>query len=185
MAENRPPIRLVAADGTRLGVYADYTKNVKETMPAASQDWVDVSILYLGKSTTDFTTGHIYTCLPSGSGYMWADVTPLEGSSTNSNMVGSVSFSVPEGAGTTVLLTRELLGVVEDTPEYDIVKANGYNITTDTRLSRQWTVDGYLLTFIGGWEPGTYTAKTSIGSTYSRAELDARFGFILDELRAL
>lgn len=184
MAENSTPIRLVAADGTRLGVYADYTKNVKETMPTAAADLLGVSILYLGKSTTDFTTGHIYTCISNSDGYGWLDVTPVE-STTSSNLVGSVDFEVTNGGESTIILTRELLGVTEDTPEYDITDSKGYNITTDARLSRQWTESGYLLTFLGGWEPGIYTAKTSIGSTYSRAELDARFGFILNELKAL
>ncbi len=184
MAENRPQIRLVAADGTRLGVYADYTKNVKETMPAANAEYADVTVLYLGKTDTDFTTGHTYTCIERDGVYLWVDVTPVNTSpGTNSNLVGSVTFTA--NGESNILLTRELLGVVDDTPEYEIVDENGYNITSDARLSRRWTIDGYLMTFLGGWEPGTYTAKSCIGSTYSRAELDARFGFILDELRSI
>ena len=171
MAENRPPIALVTADGTRLGVYADYTKNVKETMPAASAEYADVSVLYVGSLTSDFTPGHIYTCVTASSGYMWLDVTPTD-SDFESGIVSEVTFTTDSNTGDTVTLTKAALGVVNNTPEYDIIDAAGYNITADVRLSRKWDSTGYVLTYLGGWPTGTWTAKSVLGNTYTKVEID-------------
>lgn len=180
MAENRPPIRLVAADGTRLGVYADYTKNVKETMPAASAEYADVSVFYVGKQSGDFTPGHLYTCIKEGSVYKWADVTPTGGSAT----VLEYPFCTNEDSGTIISFTKEELGVEDSYPEYDIIDTNGYNISADTRVARRWdkTRGVYEVAYLGGWPTGCWALKSIAtvsmngGYTidaYTKAEVDA------------
>lgn len=181
MASNRTPVILTTANGEQLAVYAEYTKNVKEEMPAASVDLVGVSVLYLGSSTVDFTTAHVYTCKLVNSVYTWVDVTTKSGATT----VGGINFVADETTGDTITLSRESLGVLEEFPEYEISTSEGFNITTDARLSRQWTDAGYVLTFLGGWPAGTYTAKTSLGNTYTRAEIDAMFQLIYDKLNTI
>lgn len=185
MANRGTPVILTRkSTGERLDIYAEYTKNVKETMPAASAEFVGVSILYLGATTADFTTAHAYTCVNQAGGYAWADVTPAP-SSNPTTMVGKVTFVTTESTGSRVVLSRETLGILEDEPEYDILDANGYNITADARITRRWTASGYEVTFLGGWPAGTYTAKTCFGDTYSRAEIDRRFAVILEKLQTI
>ena len=179
-----PVILTQMGTGERLNLYAEYTKNVKESMPSASADFLGVSVLYLGSTTTDFTTAHAYTCIHNGDGYAWADVTPAV--STNPTpMVSKVTFVTTEDTGATVVLTREILGLLVDDPEYDIIDESGYNITADARISRRWTDAGYEITFLGGWPAGTYTAKNNLADIYSRAEIDARFSVILAKLNLI
>jgi hypothetical protein len=177
MAENRPKIRLVAADGTRLGVYADYTKNVRETMPAASAEYADVSVFYVGKPSGDFTPGHLYTCIKEGSVYGWVDVTPTGGSAA----VAEYQFTTTENTGNTVTISKELLGVDTSYPEYDLIDQDGYNVSADTRIARRWNkVNGlYEIVYLGGWPIGTWTLK-SVGQspinlssyTYSKSKIE-------------
>lgn len=186
MANSSSPAILLKPNGERLALYADYTKNVKETMPAAGADFRGVSILYLGPSTNDFTTAHVYTCGTTSTGdYTWVDVTPISSGGDNTTLVGVVTFTTDANTGNTVVLTREQLGVVSDNPEYDIVNPEGYNITADARLSRRWTADGYVLTFIGGWPAGTWQAKSCLGNTYTREEIDAKFDVIKRALQTI
>ena len=180
MAENRPLIRLVAADGTRLGVYADYTNNVKETMPAASAEYADVSVFYVGKQSGDFTPGHLYTCIKEGSVYKWVDVTPTGGSAT----VLEHEFTTFDSTGTIITFTEEELGITESYPEYDIIDSNGYNISADTRVARRWDKENgvYEVAYLGGWPAGTWTLKSVVTvalntgdsiDAYTKAEVDA------------
>ena len=182
MAENRPKIRLVAADGTRLGVYADYTKNVRETMPTASAEYADVSVLYVGKQTDDFTPGHLYTCTQIGLVYNWVDVTPIGGSNGSASIVVEHTFVTTEATGTTVTIDKDTLGVTDAYPEYDVIDEQGYNVSADTRIARRWNKESgeYELVYIGGWPKGSWTLKsvgqatTSLsGYTYSKAEIHA------------
>lgn len=186
MAENRPQVRLVAADGTRLGVYADYTKNVKETMPAASAEYVDVSVFYVGKQTDDFAPGHLYTCTKEGSRYIWVDATPTgnNGSGEGENEYIEYTFTTTSATGTVVSVGKGNLGVDDVYPEFDLVDSLGYNISADTRISRRWDKGAgvYNIVYLGGWPAGTWTLK-SVGKatidiskyTYSKTEIDVMF----------
>jgi hypothetical protein len=186
MAENRPQVRLVAADGTRLGVYADYTKNVKETMPAASAEYADVSVFYVGKQTDDFAPGHLYTCIKEGSRYTWVDATPTgnNGSGEGENDYIEYTFKTTSTTGSVVSIDKENLGVDDIYPEFDLVDSLGYNISADTRISRRWDKGAgvYNIVYLGGWPAGTWTLK-SVGKatidiskyTYSKTEIDQLF----------
>lgn len=47
------------------------------------------------------------------------------------------------------------------TPEFDIIDANGYNITNSDFITRRWDADTYIITYSGGWPVGEYFLKLS------------------------
>lgn len=55
-------------------------------------------------------------------------------------------------------VTKEELGITKEI-NLEVIDSQGYNITTDTRLSRRWNNGIYQLTMVGNWIPGTYTLR--------------------------
>lgn len=85
-------------------------------------------------------------------------------SSSSSQSSDSSSFI----EGTEILsFSKTQLGI-DIQCEFDIINEDGYNITTDSRISRRWYNDNYLVSMIGGWESGEYKlkSKTSNIKTY-------------------
>lgn len=70
----------------------------------------------------------------------------------------NVPFETTSETGDTVVFTKEQLGVSSEC-EFDIIDSDGYNVSSDSRISRRWTNSGYEITFSGGWPTSSWTLK--------------------------
>ncbi len=70
----------------------------------------------------------------------------------------NVPFETTSETGDTVVFTKEQLGVSSEC-EFDIIDSDGYNVSSDSRISRRWTNSGYEITFSGGWPTSSWILK--------------------------
>ena len=71
----------------------------------------------------------------------------------------TVSFTTTAETGAAVTFTKAQLGNIADECEFDLIDANGYNVSGDSRASFQWSAGSFIVGWAGGFPAASWSLK--------------------------